>query len=101
MSTTYTLPHWDMSDIFPGLESNAFVEGFTRVVQDINDLAQLFDEYSIQSAGRPQGIAPTMDEPGETFERSIVGAIPCGRPAADGYPVAPLSGETLRAFETV
>ena len=31
--------------------------------------------------GRPQGIAPTMDERAGAVLRSMVGAIPCGRPA--------------------
>ena len=39
--------------------------------------------------GRGQAIAPTMDEPGKPI-RSIVGAHPCGRPAAMDEPGKPL-----------
>ena len=43
MTTVTNLPHWDMSVVYPGLESSEFQAGFARVIQDISDLVQLFD----------------------------------------------------------
>ncbi len=48
MTTPQTLPHWDMSVIYPSLESPEFAQSFTDVVSDINNLAKLFDEQNIQ-----------------------------------------------------
>jgi pepF/M3 family oligoendopeptidase len=47
MSTTGTLPHWDMTVIYPGLESPAFEQGFSQAVQEIQDLVDLFDARHI------------------------------------------------------
>jgi len=47
MSITKTLPHWDMTPIYPGMDSKEFAEGFSNIVQDIENLAKLFDDYSI------------------------------------------------------
>lgn len=53
MTTTQRLPHWDMTPIYPGLESPEFAQGFANVVQEIADLAHLFDTHTIM------GQAPT------------------------------------------
>ncbi|HZQ04983.1 MAG TPA: M3 family oligoendopeptidase [Anaerolineae bacterium] len=42
------LPHWDMSNIFPSLESSEFEQGLARVENQINTLAQWFDENHIE-----------------------------------------------------
>ncbi|HEX9134554.1 MAG TPA: M3 family oligoendopeptidase, partial [Ktedonobacteraceae bacterium] len=47
MSTLNPLPHWDMTPIYPSMDSKEFAEGFTSVVRDINDLAALFDAHQI------------------------------------------------------
>ncbi len=47
MSTLNPLPRWDMTPIYPGMDSIEFAEGFTSVVRDINDLAALFDAHHI------------------------------------------------------
>ena len=47
MSAVHTLPHWDMTVVYPGLESQEFAQGFARGIQDINELAHLFDTYHI------------------------------------------------------
>ncbi len=47
MTTTQSLPHWNMTSIYPGLESPEFAQGFARTIQDITDLGQLFEEHSI------------------------------------------------------
>ena len=57
MSTTKTLPHWDMTVVYPGMNSQEFEEGFTGVVHDINDLATLFDTHQIMKPASP----PSLD----------------------------------------
>ncbi len=47
MGTVKTLPHWDMTPIFPGMDSQEFADGFSTVAQDIEKLAKLFDDYHI------------------------------------------------------
>src|SRR6266516_7765115 len=47
MSIVTTLPHWDMTVVYPGLESPEFAHDFARVIQDINDLVHLFDTHQI------------------------------------------------------
>src|SRR5436305_5451342 len=48
MTTVQTLPHWDMGVVYPSMESREFQVGFARVVQDIQDLARLFDAHAIE-----------------------------------------------------
>ena len=47
MTTTTSLPHWDMSVVYPGMESPEFEQGFAAVVRDIANLAALFDTYAV------------------------------------------------------
>jgi pepF/M3 family oligoendopeptidase len=47
MSSVKTLPRWDMTPIFPGMDSPEFAEGFSSVVQNIDNLAKLFDDHHI------------------------------------------------------
>jgi oligoendopeptidase F len=47
MSTLNPLPHWDMTVVYPNMDSKEFDEGFSNVVHDINDLATLFDAHKI------------------------------------------------------
>ena len=47
MTTTQSLPHWDMSVVYPGLDSPEFAQGFARTIQDITDLVGLFDRHHI------------------------------------------------------
>jgi oligoendopeptidase F len=42
-----TLPHWDMSVVYPGLDSPEFEEGFRSAVAAIDSLQQFFDENGI------------------------------------------------------
>ncbi len=48
MTTAQKLPHWDMSVVYPGLESPEFTQAFTNVVNSINDLSTLFDVHDIK-----------------------------------------------------
>src|SRR4051812_43454043 len=45
-----SLPHWDLSNIYPSLESPEFEEGFEHSVKQINALAKLFDAHNIARA---------------------------------------------------
>ncbi len=47
MPTSQPLPHWDLTGVYPGLDSSEFIDGFSRGVQEIADLARLFDEHFI------------------------------------------------------
>jgi pepF/M3 family oligoendopeptidase len=42
------LPHWDMTNIFPALDSPEFEQGFARAVERVNALGQLFDEQRVR-----------------------------------------------------
>ncbi|MCA0354099.1 MAG: M3 family oligoendopeptidase [Chloroflexi bacterium] len=46
--TTQTLPHWDLSVVYPSLDSPEFAEGFQRIKQQVSDLKSLFDQAAIQ-----------------------------------------------------
>lgn len=59
-----TLPHWDLSPIFPSLESAEFEQGFADVVARVNALAQLFDAERVE---RQQG-ALTNAETARAFD---------------------------------
>jgi len=47
VTTTQSLPHWDMSVVYPSLDSPEFAQGFARTMQDIADLALLFEEHYV------------------------------------------------------
>lgn len=52
------LPHWDLSTVYPGLDTPAFVTGFQAVVSAVDALTALFDAHAV---GRREP-AP-LDEP--------------------------------------
>src|SRR5215210_2437736 len=59
---TNELPRWDLSALFPGLDSPEFAEGFDRLVSGIDDLVNLFDEVGVSSALRNRSdTAPSVD----------------------------------------
>lgn len=67
MTTAVQLPHWDMTVVFPGLESPEFDAAFREVVSDIDALAGFMDEHAIERR-------PTVDvgpETVATFEELI------------------------------
>lgn len=45
--TSTTLPHWDMSVVYPGLDSAELENGFNAAIQAIADLEALFDQHGI------------------------------------------------------
>ncbi len=61
------LPHWDMTVVYPGLASPEFAQDFARVIQDINDLVQLFDTHHIME----QASTPLNNETIKAFEAVV------------------------------
>src|SRR5436305_2192076 len=47
VSTAVELPQWDMSVIFPGLESPEFEEAFAQLKEKIEQLRVFFEEHGI------------------------------------------------------
>ena len=43
-----TLPHWDMTTVFPSLESMEFTQAFDAAMEDIDALAALFERYQVR-----------------------------------------------------
>ena len=62
-----TLPHWDMSVVFPGLESPEFEAASKSAVQDIDELEELFDRHGIAL----REAAPLDDETVRAFDEVI------------------------------
>ncbi|HEV2662902.1 MAG TPA: hypothetical protein VGU68_20005 [Ktedonobacteraceae bacterium] len=60
MSTSHTLPRWDMTSVYPDLESPEFSAGFSSGIQHITDLAHLFDTHSI------------MEQPPQAVDSGVV-----------------------------
>ena len=46
--TTNQLPHWDMTVVYPSLESEEFKQGFESTIKIIDDLTELFDGHDIR-----------------------------------------------------
>src|SRR5215210_2203725 len=64
---TSELPRWDLSALFPGLESPEFGDGFDRLLSGIEGLARLFAEVGISATSTSQSeTAPVAD-----FERVL------------------------------
>ena len=53
MSTASTLPRWDVSTIFPSLESPAFADAFDAVVRQVDELTVTFDSLEIERPTAP------------------------------------------------
>jgi pepF/M3 family oligoendopeptidase len=66
-ATQEKLPHWDMTPVYPGLDSPEFAQGFRETMQAIADLGRLFDDSQI--AARPS--APLDAATVQTFETVI------------------------------
>src|SRR5260370_418056 len=56
MRTVKTPPRWDMTVVYPGMHSQEFEEGFSRVVKDNNNLATLFDTHQIMKPASPPSL---------------------------------------------
>jgi pepF/M3 family oligoendopeptidase len=60
MTTTSALPHWDVSTVFPSLDSTEFAAGFAEVVAKIDDLAALFDEVGVNRLDSAPPVDPML-----------------------------------------
>jgi len=64
---TTELPRWDLSALFPGLDSPEFAEGFDRLLSGIDHLTRLFDEVGITATSTKRSeTAPVIE-----FERVL------------------------------
>ncbi|HEX6288993.1 MAG TPA: M3 family oligoendopeptidase [Herpetosiphonaceae bacterium] len=68
-SSAQTLPHWDMTVVYPSLKSPEFAEGVQSLTQSITDLEQLFDTYHIAKREATPLDAATV----QAFEAAIEG----------------------------
>lgn len=59
-----SLPHWDLTDLYPGLDSPEFEQGFASVVEQINALEKLFDAHNVGRIEQAQTGATTV----QTFD---------------------------------
>jgi oligoendopeptidase F len=64
---TNELPRWDLSALFPGLDSPEFGEGFDRLHSGVDHLNQLFDDVGIAAASTIRSNTVPVDE----FERVL------------------------------
>ena len=64
MTEKSTLPHWDMTVVYPSLESAEFEEGFQSALRAIDDLVALAEAHGIQK----RDPAPLDDETIQAFE---------------------------------
>jgi pepF/M3 family oligoendopeptidase len=71
MSATATLPRWDMTPVFPALDSPEFDQAFASVVQQIDELGAFFDAEHIGSAGETKEGAPAGEPEVGALERAI------------------------------
>jgi pepF/M3 family oligoendopeptidase len=52
--TRVDLPHWDMTPLYPALESPAFVAAFEELIRRIGDLRPRFDAAGIRKTDSPE-----------------------------------------------
>jgi pepF/M3 family oligoendopeptidase len=71
MSATATVPRWDMTPVFPGLDSPEFDQGFADVVRRIDKLGAFFDAEHIGGAEDAREAALT----GASAVGAVEGAI--------------------------
>jgi oligoendopeptidase F len=71
MSATATLPRWDMTPIFPGLESPEFDQAFSAVVRQIDELGAFFDAEHIGGDADTQDATPANEQAVRTLEQTL------------------------------
>ena len=64
------LPHWEMSTVFPSLESPAFEEAYRGVIQNIHDLQALYDVHDVRRRASPAVDDATIAAVEEIIERT-------------------------------
>jgi oligoendopeptidase F len=65
--TEEQLPHWDMTVVYPNLESEEFKKGFKSALSDIDGLVELFDQHGIKKRD-----AEPLDEKSVTAFEAVV-----------------------------
>jgi pepF/M3 family oligoendopeptidase len=68
--TQTTLPHWDMTTVFPALDSKEFADSFTALGESISVLEKAFDDAGIRRAESPDVDARTVAAFDEVVTRS-------------------------------
>ncbi|HET9109856.1 MAG TPA: M3 family oligoendopeptidase [Ktedonobacterales bacterium] len=68
MSAAPALPRWDVSTVFPSLESPEFAAGFADIVRRVDELASLFDQLRVE---RPATTPALDDATTAAVERAI------------------------------
>ena len=71
MSATATLPRWDMTPVFPSLESSEFAQGFSDVVRQIDELGAFFDAEHIGGQNDATEAAPSDERTIRRLESAI------------------------------
>jgi pepF/M3 family oligoendopeptidase len=71
MSAPATLPRWDMTPVFPGLDSPEFDQAFSDAVRRIDDLGAFFDVEYIGGAEEAKVTAPTGNSEAGALENAI------------------------------
>ena len=51
------LPHWDLSNVFPGLESEAFEQATVELGSQVEDIESYMVNHSMASDGEVPGTA--------------------------------------------
>ncbi len=67
MSDAATLPQWDVSDVYAGLDSPDFAAGFARTTASVDAMTALFDQHNI--AKRERG--PLSADDVQSFETVV------------------------------
>ena len=88
------LPHWNLESIYPGIESQPFIQAYTSLERDLASLMAYMDEHRIvkhdEGAGEPKDVAPLLHallEKMETIWRlnSTLGAYLYGFISTDSF----------------
>ncbi len=79
MTTLTALPRWDMTPIFPSLESSEFAQAFDGVARTLDELTALFDEAHV---GAPSQFAAATQPSAATRPATKLAATRKGKRAA-------------------
>jgi pepF/M3 family oligoendopeptidase len=56
------LPHWDLSNVYPGLESEDFTKSVTQLKTDLDDMDEYLQEHNISRGGARPGDTKQLAE---------------------------------------
>ena len=69
VATTQTLPHWNMSVVYPSLESPEFEEAYNSAIAHIEELVQEFDKLNINKVEPAQLDSATLKSFEEVLDK--------------------------------